>query len=134
MRLVRRLALGGRKTGCKQRKCVRSLCIEDLNRYIQVHAVASTDSLAEPSQGKTNSRELIGVQKFIELDGDLIDNPICGLESRAVHSSLRFCPVNSSALMIRCPNDLSFHQLEDRLLPDVAAESLDQIGELPFAA
>ena len=26
------------------------------------------------------------------------------------------------------------HQLEERLLPDVGAEPLDEIGELPFAA
>ena len=29
---------------------------------------------------------------------------------------------------------LSLHQLEERFLPDVGAESLDQIGELPFAS
>jgi hypothetical protein len=88
IRLVRSLTFGGRKTEGKQRESVRSLRIEDIDAHVQVHGIPRTDSLAQTSQEETDGRELIGVQKFIERDCHLVEDRICGLESRTVHSSL----------------------------------------------
>jgi hypothetical protein len=88
VRLVRRLALGDRKTGVEQGKCVGSLGIEYIDRHVQVHRIPRTDRLAQTSQEESEGRELIGVQKFIDLICDLVEYQISGLKSRTVHSYL----------------------------------------------
>jgi hypothetical protein len=88
IRLVRRLPLRGRKTGGEQRKSVRSSRIEDIDAHGQVHGIARTDRLAQMSQGETDGREFIGAQKIIEHGCQLVEDRVCGLESRTVHRYL----------------------------------------------
>jgi hypothetical protein len=80
--LVRRFALGGRETNGQQWEGVRSILIEDLNAYVQVHGISRTDCLAQTGE---DCSELVGVQKLIEQVADLVKDRICGLERRLIH-------------------------------------------------
>ena len=63
---------------------------------------------------------LTGHPRFV-LNGVLQRLAAHRVEPDATNKSVR--------LVIRISNDLSLHQLEERLLPDIWAEPLDQIGE-----